>query len=180
MPQKSSAGTYITVCDSPSHQKGHILTERFCHNDSLDMNEALCSILCKEDEWCFDAEGRSIKFNEDGTGEVCMPIPVPLRWSLTAWKLWCKCNLNYWICAELEWKSVKPLDRVEPPCQIVGIAAATRNKTPRLLGELRLEITLTKRLPRRVLKSPFPKLTIIWTTFRPPPLRSRRIWWFIK
>lgn len=35
------------------------------------MNEALCSILTGQDEWCFDTEGRSIKFNKDGTGEVC-------------------------------------------------------------------------------------------------------------
>jgi hypothetical protein len=63
----------------PSLQKEHILTQSTSDNDSLDMNEALCSILSGEDEWCFDAGGRSIKFNEDGTGEVCRSIPVPLR-----------------------------------------------------------------------------------------------------
>ncbi|KAI9770644.1 MAG: hypothetical protein M1839_003093 [Geoglossum umbratile] len=108
------------------------------------MNEALCSILCGEDEWCFDTEGRSIKFNKDGTGE-----------------LWCRCNFNYWIAAELEWKSIEPLDRVESPGQIVEIASATRNKSPRLLGQLNLEITLAKRLPRRVQSSNLSKSTII-------------------
>ena len=34
------------------------------------MNEALCSILCNEPEWSFDTDGRSLKFDEDGTGEV--------------------------------------------------------------------------------------------------------------
>ena len=37
----------------------------------LDMNDALCSILCGEDEWCFDGEHKAMKFNSDGIGEVC-------------------------------------------------------------------------------------------------------------
>ena len=48
-------------------------------NDIRDMNEALCSILSGEDEWCFDTEGRSIKFNKDGTGEVCRSRTMSLR-----------------------------------------------------------------------------------------------------
>jgi hypothetical protein len=40
------------------------------------MNESLCSILSGEDEWCFDADGRAIKFNPDGTGEVCRPLTI--------------------------------------------------------------------------------------------------------
>lgn len=35
------------------------------------MNEALCSILTGEGEWAFDFDGKYIKFNDDGTGEVC-------------------------------------------------------------------------------------------------------------
>ena len=36
------------------------------------MNEALCSILCGEEEWRYcDQVMRLIKFNKDGTGEVC-------------------------------------------------------------------------------------------------------------
>jgi hypothetical protein len=36
------------------------------------MNEALCSILCGEKEWRYcDRVKRLIKFNKDGTGEVC-------------------------------------------------------------------------------------------------------------
>jgi hypothetical protein len=61
----------------------YILAHSTFDNDSLDINEALCSILSREDEWCLDKEGRSIKFNEDGTGEVCRSFTMPLRWSLT-------------------------------------------------------------------------------------------------
>lgn len=41
------------------------------------MNEALCSILCGEEEWWYDQDGRSISFNSDGTGEVCSPFRDP-------------------------------------------------------------------------------------------------------
>jgi hypothetical protein len=41
--------------------------------------EALRSMLSGEDEWCFDSEGRSIKFNKDGTGEVCKSLGTTLR-----------------------------------------------------------------------------------------------------
>lgn len=35
------------------------------------MDEALCSILCEQDEWHYDPNNRlNIKFNKDGTGEV--------------------------------------------------------------------------------------------------------------
>jgi hypothetical protein len=60
----------------------YILTHGTFDNDSLDMNEALCSFFPREDEWCFDTEGRSIKFNEDGTGEVCRSFTMRLRWLL--------------------------------------------------------------------------------------------------
>lgn len=43
----------------------------------LDMNKALCSILCGEDEWCFDGEDKAMKFNSDGTGEVCKLLDFP-------------------------------------------------------------------------------------------------------
>ncbi|XXG96285.1 hypothetical protein Hte_002566 [Hypoxylon texense] len=108
------------------------------------MNEALCSILCGEDVWSFDTEGRSIKFNEDGTGE-----------------LWCRCNFNYWITAEFGWKSIE-----SPPDPIPTKTAATprdttRNGLPQPLGQLNLEITLFKRLPNRVRDSVLKTSTII-------------------
>ena len=56
-----------------------ILIQSHFDNDIRDMNEALCSILSGEDEWCFDTEGRSIKFNKDGTGEVCRSRTMSLR-----------------------------------------------------------------------------------------------------
>ncbi|TVY37292.1 hypothetical protein LOCC1_G006046 [Lachnellula occidentalis] len=93
------------------------------------MNEALCSILCGENEWSFDTEGRSIKFNQDGTGE-----------------LWCRCQFNYWIAAELEWKSIDPPKRsaqiTSPPSN------STHRKPPQFLGQLTLEITLGKQIPQ--------------------------------
>ncbi|KAI1098839.1 hypothetical protein F4804DRAFT_323625 [Jackrogersella minutella] len=111
----------------------------------VDMNEALCSILSGEDEWCFDTEGRSIKFNRDGTGE-----------------LWCRCNFNYWIAVELEWRSIKP---PRDPSQNVEIssrvASAAQHRSPQLLGQLNLKITLSKRLPQRVQSSILSKSTII-------------------
>lgn len=65
-PTKREIDAYLGA--KPSH---------FDHDNHIrDMNEALCSILTEEDEWCFDAEGRSIKFNKDGTGEVCTLGPV--------------------------------------------------------------------------------------------------------
>ncbi|KAI1096563.1 hypothetical protein F5B19DRAFT_151613 [Rostrohypoxylon terebratum] len=96
------------------------------------MNEALCSILSGEDQWNYHSEGRHIIFNKDGTGE-----------------LWCRCNFNYWILAVIEWKSIKqphgPSEIVEFPGQVPN---TTWDKGPQLLGQLNLEITLTKRLPK--------------------------------
>lgn len=40
------------------------------------MNQTLISILTEEDEWCFHTDGRSIKFNKDGTGEVGISDPA--------------------------------------------------------------------------------------------------------
>ncbi|OAQ61197.1 hypothetical protein VFPPC_02201 [Pochonia chlamydosporia 170] len=108
------------------------------------MNEALCSILCGEEEWWYDQDGRSISFNNDGTGE-----------------LWCRCNLNYWIAAEIEWKSIKQVDRVEPSSQSVNTVSDAQSKNPRHLGQLNLQITLTKRLPQRARDSILSKSTII-------------------
>ncbi|KAI1400600.1 hypothetical protein F4819DRAFT_363371 [Hypoxylon fuscum] len=102
------------------------------------MNEALCSILSGGNEWCFDTEGRSVKFNEDSTGE-----------------LWCCCNLNYWITVELEWKSI------EPPRDSRQVVSAAQTNGPQLLGQLNLEITLFKRLPQRLESSFLSKSTII-------------------
>ncbi|KAI1409889.1 hypothetical protein F5Y13DRAFT_169166 [Hypoxylon sp. FL1857] len=103
------------------------------------MNEALCSILSGEKEWYFDTEGRYIKFNDDGTGE-----------------LWCRCNFNYWIAAHFKWNSIVPS---RDPGQVTSI---TQNRTsPQLLGELNLEITLTKQLPQWVQSSILSRSTLV-------------------
>ncbi|KAI3340806.1 hypothetical protein F4824DRAFT_401190 [Ustulina deusta] len=99
------------------------------------MNDALSSILCGEEDWHFDSEGRSIRFNKDGTGE-----------------LECRCNLNFWILVELEWKSLHPQNK-EPGPRSASLDQTTTTKSgsgqPELLGQLGLEITLTKRLAGR-------------------------------
>ncbi|KAI0887520.1 uncharacterized protein GGS22DRAFT_110608 [Annulohypoxylon maeteangense] len=96
------------------------------------MNEALRSILSGGDEWYHNSDGRHIKFNKDGTGE-----------------LWCRSNFNYWILAVIEWKAIKP---PHGPSQIVEfpnqVPNTVWNKAPQLLGHLDIEITLTKRLPK--------------------------------
>ncbi|KAI1129040.1 hypothetical protein F5Y10DRAFT_161693 [Nemania abortiva] len=99
------------------------------------MNEALCSILSGEEDWHFDSEGRSIKFNKNGTGE-----------------LECRCNLNFWILAELEWKSIQPRNReIGRTSASSTHTTATKNdsRQPEILGQLDLEITLTRRLAGR-------------------------------
>ncbi|KAI0101712.1 hypothetical protein GGR51DRAFT_308931 [Nemania sp. FL0031] len=99
------------------------------------MNEALCSMLSGEEDWHFDSEGRSIRFNEDGTGE-----------------LECRCNLNFWILAEFEWRSIKPQDSGSggsPANSDHASATKHDSSQPELLGQLGLEITLTKRLAGR-------------------------------
>jgi len=96
------------------------------------MNEALCSILTGESEWVYHSEGKSIKFKEDGTGE-----------------LWCCKDGHFWIAAELEWKSIETSENTNE-------ATTTVQKTggPQLLGQLNLAITLIKRLPRQLDSQP--------------------------
>jgi hypothetical protein len=51
---------------------------------------------------------------------------------------------SFWlICAELGWRSIQPLNHVEPPTQ-----STSWNNGPRLLGQLDLETTLNKQLPQ--------------------------------
>ncbi|KAI1165210.1 hypothetical protein F5B18DRAFT_670090 [Nemania serpens] len=90
----------------------------------LEMDEALLSILCSEVRWFYDAAGRHIRFNKDGTGE-----------------LWCRCNFHYWTAVDLEWKSIGD-PRTSQPAQ--------HDHCPQRLGELELEIILIKRLPQRL------------------------------
>ncbi|KAI1326437.1 hypothetical protein F5Y16DRAFT_374802 [Xylariaceae sp. FL0255] len=89
------------------------------------MNEALCSILCSEDEWLFDSDGKTIKFNKDGTGELS-----------------CRCNFSYWIFVEILWKNVKP------PQDRSAFNPKGTNAAGQVLGQLDVEITLTRELPQ--------------------------------
>jgi hypothetical protein len=74
--------------------------------------------------------------------------------------LWCRCNFNYWIAAQTEWKSIEARDSSHGHVAEIE-TTAQNNKGPQLLGQLRLEITLTKRLPQRVESSILSKSTII-------------------
>ncbi|KAI0392218.1 hypothetical protein F5Y17DRAFT_460111 [Xylariaceae sp. FL0594] len=110
------------------------------------MNEALESILCAEEKWSFDPEGRYIKLNTDGTGE-----------------LWCRCNFNYWIAAEIEWERVDGTDDANIPNNILNNnnnnnnsntttttptqVSTTKSLKPQELGTISLHLTLRKRIP---------------------------------
>lgn len=66
-----------------------------------------------------------------------LPIPLPLTRS----KLLCRLELSQFICAQLRWKSTQQPSKTNehpPPNE------------PQLLGELELEITLSKQLPEWV------------------------------
>jgi len=92
------------------------------------MNESLCSILSGEDNWNIDITGMSIVFNPDGTGE-----------------LWCRGDIYIWIALDFQWKSIG----VGQP--VASATAATRsNKSPQLMGQLNIEITLLRRMPQEV------------------------------
>ncbi|KAI1826345.1 hypothetical protein F4861DRAFT_497977 [Xylaria intraflava] len=99
------------------------------------MNEALCSILCSEEDWYFHFN-ESIRFNKDGTGEL-------ICWS----------NLHYWFLVELEWKSIRSpdnkADRTTPPSPSRPITTRTGSDKAEFLGQLDLEITLTRRMAGR-------------------------------
>ncbi|KAF2237046.1 hypothetical protein EV356DRAFT_565140 [Viridothelium virens] len=88
------------------------------------MNETLSSILFEEEQWSFDEEGRWIKFRKDGTGQIS-----------------CRCNFNYFIFADIQWKTIKSSN----PSQDTG---STWTKTPKVLGQLDVEITLVNQLPQ--------------------------------
>ncbi|KUI54664.1 hypothetical protein VP1G_02057 [Cytospora mali] len=98
------------------------------------MNEALCSILTGENEWVFHSEGKSVKFNKDGTGE-----------------LWCCEDGHFWIAMETEWKR---LEMSEPSGDETATENARSKGGPRLLGKLELAVTLMKRLPQKLDKQP--------------------------
>ncbi|RFU26025.1 hypothetical protein B7463_g10310, partial [Scytalidium lignicola] len=89
-----------------------------------DMGEALCSILWQERErWRFDDEQAYIAFREDNTGTLC--AGGGFCWS---------------ILATIKWKAtaIEPLNHNQ---------ISQDQQSPHLLGQLNLEITLTKDLP---------------------------------
>ncbi|OAA45598.1 hypothetical protein NOR_03387 [Metarhizium rileyi] len=109
----------------------------------LQQPSATCSILSGETEWCYDTEGRSIRFDSNGTGE-----------------LWCRCNFNYWIAAEIEWESIEQLGK-EPSSQVATTVGDGRSRAPVLVGQLELKITITKRLPARAQDSILSKCSTV-------------------
>lgn len=110
------------------------------------MNEALCSILCQEDgRWCFDIEQTYIAFQKDNTGIVCISCIMSLDNCWLLGKLCAGGGFCWSILSEFEWKStaIEPLDYSQTP---------QGHQSPHLLGQLNIEITLTKRLPPFVRK----------------------------
>lgn len=105
------------------------------------MNEALCSILCEEyGIWCFDLEQTYIAFKKDNTGTVCISCIMSLDNYWLLGKLCAGGGFCWSILSEFEWKStaIEPLDDSQTP---------QGHQSPYLLGQLNIEITLTKRLP---------------------------------
>ncbi|TVY89443.1 hypothetical protein LAWI1_G006582 [Lachnellula willkommii] len=94
------------------------------------MNEVLCSILCGEDEWCYDGEDKAMKFNSDGTGE-----------------LWGRTSTQYWIVVDLQWKSISVK---QPDTKANAAPIQSNNNGPRFIGQIELEITLLNRIPQAV------------------------------
>lgn len=84
---------------------------------------------------------------------------------LTAFKLWARAEFCYFILAGLEWKSTKLPDRHEAPDHQPADSehAADQNKkrSPQVLGQLTLEITLLKGLPLRHRESILSRSTLI-------------------
>ncbi|KAI9662759.1 MAG: hypothetical protein M1829_006154 [Trizodia sp. TS-e1964] len=99
------------------------------------MNEALSSILCSEKHWQFEDHNRRISFNADGTGEVV--------------NLWHGIEMNYFITLEFAWR-IMPSSSPPPPADLPPRPASrfSWTPTPELLGQLNLEITLRRKLPR--------------------------------
>jgi len=128
---------------------------------SVNMDEALCSILCSEEDWYWDWDGRSIRFNADGTGEVCMLLKIALGLITNVQKLQCRSNLSYWILAEFEWRTIQRQDSASsqiPAGPAPTVSAKNRAGQPQLLGRLDLEITLTKKLARRARAHPWAEM----------------------
>lgn len=74
-------------------------------------------------------------------------------------KLWCRCEVNVYILADLTWKSIKePFDPAKSP---PPLGAKVERSSPIVLGQLNLEITLAKGLPEKWHTSTLSRNTII-------------------
>ncbi|RYP08433.1 hypothetical protein DL765_008788 [Monosporascus sp. GIB2] len=91
------------------------------------LNETLAAVLC-EDHWQIDSERRSyITFKADGSGQLVLRRDMPIA-----------------ICAEIEWRPVKPESFDEANLDLDGGADGG---SPSAVAEFEVEITLTKRRP---------------------------------
>ncbi|EGX87933.1 hypothetical protein CCM_09556 [Cordyceps militaris CM01] len=91
------------------------------------MSQTTVDVLSSVPAWYFDTEGRYIAFRQDGTGE-----------------LWCACNFNYWIAAELEWTVAETAETAETADMQIGESPAVDIETG---NSLRIQMKLTTRLP---------------------------------
>ncbi|KAJ4145454.1 hypothetical protein LMH87_004304 [Akanthomyces muscarius] len=106
------------------------------------MSQTTSAILSSVPAWYFDSEGRYIVFREDGTGE-----------------LWCACNFNYWIAADIEWKSAEI--SVAAEAQAVGPSATASAADAEITSQLQIQMTLTKRLPQKAQSSILTQSTLV-------------------
>lgn len=118
------------------------------------MSEVLRSILCGEDYWCWDPHGGcTIKFNEDGTGEVHRTTySSSLETSWTVYKLLCAAELLLWIAAEFEWK-LQNIESLDQNVDLKNVIDDARKNHPRLVGRFTIELTLSKRCFPRLRQS---------------------------
>ena len=75
-------------------------------------------------------------------------------------QLWCRCNFNYWIAADLEWRVVE-IDGSTGPAVETPSQMGRDSNSPHLLGQVDVEIRLINRLPERVRHSILATSTII-------------------
>ncbi|OAR00771.1 hypothetical protein LLEC1_06018 [Akanthomyces lecanii] len=106
------------------------------------MAESTGAILSSAPAWYFDREGRYIVFREDGTGE-----------------LWCACNFNYWIAADIEWKTAEITVGADAPAGGPSTAASAADVEN--ADQLHIEMKLTKRLPQKAQSSILTQSTLV-------------------
>lgn len=118
------------------------------------MSDFLLSILCGEDYWYWDPHGGcTIKFKEDGTGELL-----------------CSADLLLWIAAEFEW-NIQNIEWLDQNVDLGNVIDDARKDHPRLISRFNIKLTLAKRCFPRLRKNvqgrKFNELLLVEEAFLP-------------